>query len=90
MKMQLGCMGASSLGVVHCTVVVDVYMAEIFGWPIWNGIEVQKTREKVQMREDELSGTNGEWMCLDQGCNMNKMTLACPPGMVKFHEASFY
>lgn len=46
-ELELGCMGASNPSVVHSTVVVEEYMVEMVGWPIGNGIEVQKTREKV-------------------------------------------
>jgi len=46
-ELELGCMGASTHGVVHSTEFVEEYMAEIVVWSIGNGIEVQETKEKL-------------------------------------------
>lgn len=46
-KLEDCCMGASTLVVVHSTKVVEVYMDEMVGLSVGNGIEVKKTREKV-------------------------------------------
>ena len=46
-KLDIGCMWASNLGMVHSIEVVEEHMAEMIGWQVENGIEVQKTREKV-------------------------------------------
>ena len=57
--LELGCMGASTPRVVHSTEVVEEYMDEIVGWPIGNGIEVQKTREKVWTMKYEQERPRG-------------------------------
>ena len=36
-------MGASTLGVVHSTEVVEDYMVEMTGWLARNGVEVKNT-----------------------------------------------
>lgn len=59
-KLECCCMGASTPGVVHSTLVMDEYMVEMFGWSARNGIEVQKTREKMYTRRDEYGGTKRE------------------------------
>lgn len=46
-KLEHCCMGASTPGVVHSTKVVEEYMAEMVGWSARNGIEFEKTKEKV-------------------------------------------
>ena len=46
-KLEISCMGASTRGMVHSTKVVEAYMAEMVGLQVGDGIEVQKTREKV-------------------------------------------
>jgi len=40
-------MGASTLGVVHSTEVVEEYIAEMTSWSVGNGTEVQNTKEKM-------------------------------------------
>jgi len=50
---------------------------------------VQKTKEKVWTMKDEKEETKGGWMHSSLGCNMNRMPLACPAGMVEVLEASF-
>lgn len=52
-KLVLGCMGASTLGMVHSIEVVKEHMAEISGWHVGNGIEVLKNRENVWTMKDE-------------------------------------
>jgi len=61
-RLDIGCMGASTPRMVHSTEVVEEYMAEMIDWQVGNGIEVQKTREKVWTMKDEHEGTKGEWM----------------------------
>ena len=46
-KLENCCMGVSTPGMVHSTEVVEEYMAQIAGWSVGNGTEVQKTREQV-------------------------------------------
>lgn len=46
-KLEHCCMGASTLGVVNSTKVLEEYLAEMVGWLARNGIEGQKTREEV-------------------------------------------
>ena len=58
-ELELGCMEASTLGMVHSTEVVEEHMAEMVGFHIGNGIEVQKTREKVWTMKNQQEGTKG-------------------------------
>ena len=46
-KLEYFCMGASTPRVVHSTKAMEGYMADMVGWSVGNGTEVQKTREKV-------------------------------------------
>ena len=46
-KLELGCMGASTPRVVHSIEVVEENMVEMVCSLIGNGIEVKKTRKKV-------------------------------------------
>jgi len=55
-------MRASTLGMVHSTEVVEEHMDKMVSLQVGNGIEVQKTREKVWTMKDEQEGTKGEWM----------------------------
>ena len=59
-RLEIGCMGASTPGMVHSTKVVEEYMVEILGWHVGNGIEVQNIREKVWTMKDKRKGTNEE------------------------------
>ena len=88
-NMEHCCMGASTPVMGYSNEVVGEHMAEMIDWQLRNGIEVQKTTEKVWSMKDEEEATKGEWMHSGKGCNMNRMPLACLAGMVEAHEASF-
>ena len=51
--------GASTPMMVYSTKVVGEHMAEMIDWQVGNGIEVQKTREKVWTMKDEQEDTKG-------------------------------
>lgn len=82
-------MGASTPVMGYSTKDVGEHMAKTIDWQVGNGIEVHKTREKVQTMKDEQENTKGEGMHFDWDFNMNRIPLACPFGMVEFLEASF-
>ena len=52
-RLEIGCMGVSTLGMVHSTEVVEEYMAEMSDWQVGNGIEVQNTRENMWTMKHE-------------------------------------
>lgn len=61
-NLELGCMGASTNGMVHSTEAVEEHMTEMVGWHAGNDIEVKNTREKVWTMKDEQEGTKGGWI----------------------------
>ena len=75
------CTGASTTRVVNSTEVVVEHMVEMTGWLDGNDIEVQRTKEEVYTRKDSKGVPKKVWMWSGWGCNMHRMTLACPIGM---------
>ena len=59
-RLDIGCMGASTPGMVYSFKVVGEHMADTIDWQVGNGIEVQKTKEKVWTMKDEQKDTKGE------------------------------
>lgn len=89
LSMEIGFMGATTPMIVYSTEVVGQHMAEMIDWQVHNGIKVQNTREKMWTMKDEHEDTKGEWMHYVQGCNMNRIPLACPTSIVEVIKASF-
>ena len=52
-RLDIGCMGASTPMMMYSTEVVGEYITEMIDFHVGNGIEVQKTREKVWTMKDE-------------------------------------
>ena len=51
-RLDIGCMGASTPMMMYSTEVVGEHMAEMIYSHVGNGIEFQKTREKVWTMKD--------------------------------------
>jgi len=82
-------MGASTPIMGYSIEYVGEHMDEMTYWEVGKGIEVHKTKEKVWTMKDEQENTKGEGMCSDWDCNMNRMPLGYPFGMVEVLDASF-
>jgi len=52
-RLEIGFMGASTLGMVYSTEVVGKHIVEMIDWQVVNGIEVKNTRDKVWTMKDE-------------------------------------